>query len=486
MAFLTLLRIELTRSRIWLLFIVLIAAFAVTDMRLMLWGQFGGRTWFWIGGTAEQLTGVFPFGTAFAAWYAGRSRRNHLDEVDISTRWLGLGSHATALVAMVGVLILTVVGVFATVTFRIRQNSIDQLGDTPTGPYPWLQILVILTAFAAFIGWGYWLGYRMKSNLALLVAAFAMNFVLQLSRRLSFSPDSPSAIGALIPTRISYALAPYIGDRVYLPLAFWGIAWFAVVGLIPLLMLRERDVRQWNGKLQAAVVTVLVIVCATNVSAALKAAGSWHAEYRPLNCIERSGMSFCAPPGALSDSDLEIVAFEYDQLLPSWYPATHLPDRLSIPISGNQLPSNAVTMLNFQYPQERTSAGYTRAILYLIAGPGHIELRPTAAELVVVCAMLRDTGHNCGVPYPQDSSQSMPDANDAREAQELIAPFLSSGQQLTEAEAAQLESNLATLQALMQQKLDNFAALSSEEKTTWLENHWDQLRSGNMTLDDLP
>lgn len=486
MAFLTLLRIELMRSWVWLLIVAMFAAFAVTDIRFMLWGSFGGRSWFWIGGAAEQLAGVFPFGVAFAAWYAGRSRRNQLEEIDSSNRWLGLGSHAVALVAMISVLAGIVVAVFAAVTVRIWQSSIYETDSAPSGPYPWLQILVILTAFAAFITWGYWFGYRVRSPLAPVIAALIMNWILQLSRRLTFSVDSLSSLGAIIPTRISYELAPYIGDRVYVPLALWGIAWFVVLGVIPILLLRKWGLRRRNGVLQTSIVAILTIVCVFNVSTELRAARSWHADYRPLACVEQSGMRFCAPPGAMPDSDLETIAHYYDDILPAWFPATHLPDQLSIPISGDQLPSNAVPMVSFQHSQERNSFGYMRAILHLIAGPGQLALEPTAAELVVACAMLLDTGHGCGTPHPEDSSQSMPNASDAVEGQMILEPFLQQGRQITEIETTRLEAEMGELQTQIQQKLDNFMALSGEEKASWLDENWDRLSSGELTLDDMP
>lgn len=239
MDFLTLLRIELKRSRVWLLVAVLLAAFLVTDMRKLLVGPGGGVTWYWIGGSAAALTGTFPFGVAFASWYAGRARRNQLKEIERSNRWLGLGSHAPALLSMIMVLVVTVVPVFAVVSRRIWLRSIDQTGGPPPGPYPWLQIVVILFAFAAFMVWGYWLGDRLGSVLAPIASAAAMLLLLQIPRKASTLDDPISPIGAIIPTWISHEMAPYIGDHVYLPLAGWGIAWFSLLGLIPILLLRK-------------------------------------------------------------------------------------------------------------------------------------------------------------------------------------------------------------------------------------------------------
>jgi hypothetical protein len=383
-------------------------------------------------------------------------------------------------------MIVTVVSLFVFVSLRIRQNSITEMGEPPAGQYPWLQIVVILVAFVAFMLWGYWLGYRIKSVLIPIVSAGAMLLRLQVPRQTLLEADSVSPFGAIIPTQINHVMAPFIGDRVYMPLAAWGIAWFFLLGLIPLLMLRKWGVQKKQSKMQVAVVSVLAVVCAVNVTNALESAGSWHAEYRTATCIEQSGIEYCAPPGALSITDLEAVAAHYASLTPDWFPVNRLPSTIMPVVNGDQLPADAVSMVPFQHTQERNSSGFMRALLYLIAGAGVVDVQPNAAQLVVACAMLLDSGYDCGPTYPVADFQTVPDASQSVEGQEILAEHLEPGIQPSEKEAQLLTSELGALQSLTQQKLDTFMALSDEEKIAWLDANWDRLSSGELVLEDMP
>src|SRR5699024_6568193 len=128
----------------WYLVLVVLASLFLTDMRRFFDNSYAGSSWYWIGGAAGTLTAALPFGVAFATWYAGRARRNRLQEAEVSMRWFGLGSHLASLATLIVVLIFTVLPVFGYVSIRTWQNSNVVTGSPPDGPYPWLQIAVIL------------------------------------------------------------------------------------------------------------------------------------------------------------------------------------------------------------------------------------------------------------------------------------------------------------------------------------------------------
>lgn len=187
-------------------------------------------------------------------------------------------------------------------------------------------------------------------------------------------------------------------------------------------------------------------------------------------------------------TDLEQVAYYYyDSLIPDWLPSDQVPEILMPVVNFDQLPQDAVSMVPFEQSQTRNASGFMQAMLLVIAGPGVVTVQqPNATQMVVACAMLLSARQDCGPTYPVADFQHVPNASSSAEGYEILAPFSDPGSQPSEEDVQQLESALGDLQSLTQHKLDTFMALPPDEKAAWLEGNWDQLSSGELTLDDMP
>lgn len=488
MEFLALLRISFRRSHLLLLALLAIGAILLTDLGdiVLPWRPGPGTTWYWIGGTGTYLMAMFPFLLFYSCWYGGISHRNNTEESEQNCNRFIAGAHAVRIVTLLASLMFIAIVIYAWISARIVRHSINVSGSLPEGTYPWQPVLVMILALAAAAIWSYWLGYRFSSVLVPLVAAAGAFLLIQLPREISEPGKPVSPLAAVIPTRLTREMAPYIGDDVYPKLFLWATGWFVVAAVAGILVIVSRKDRRSISGIAMWFALLLAMVCGANTMSAFSSAGDWHAENRKLNCVERSNLQFCGPPNLATIEDMNQVADVYEQLVPVWFPQNLMPTRFIIVIDMGQLPSDAVAMSQFQYQTARNPTEYLKATTNIVSSRGEVLKPLTLPQLVVGCAMLMSMDLDCGPSYPASDYQYVPNAQSSAEGQALIKPFMEAGNHATAEDEQELNSNLEVLQNQTQEKLDNFMALSDAQKTAWLEANWDRLSSGELTLDEMP
>lgn len=343
----------------------------------------------------------------------------------------------------------------------------------------------------AFATIGYLLG-RLIPNLFVPVLAAAIVFLLfQLPSMLRPQHQPTFWLDSIVPTKLTQAMAPYIGDQVD-PRFFWSsLAWFFSLVAVVVSILSLWRIRKVIPVVLLAASLIASSVSAVAVVRAYDASGSWHANHRGEICIEHTGILFCSPPAAMGENDLQATAAAYDELIPAWLPSNLLPEKFAVAINGNQLPTDTTEMV----PLNRGGADRTwmemNVWIAIVSGVTTQLSTPTAAQFVIACVMLRAVGHDCGPSYPNTSFQKIPDLSQSREGQAAISVIVPSGPNSiitppSAEEQAKLEQDMTTLQQTGETKLDDFLALSDADKAAWLTANWGRLHAGDLTLEDLP
>ncbi len=487
--------IDWRRGGGWLVLTVIILAAIVTDLRYVIWDTSRegtiAPTWWRLTAVGTVIVGTYPLIAAYGAWLGSRSGRNRALEMEGLPRRFFIGSAAPSMTGMaiwVGGATLLVYLAAATYTaLRARHVS----GEMPAGSVPWQSSLVILAAMLAFATIGYLLG-RLIPNLFVPVLAAAIVFLLfQLPSMLRPQHQPTFWLDSIVPTKLTQAMAPYIGDQVD-PRLFWSsLAWFFSLVAVVVSILSLWRIRKVIPVVLLAASLIASSVSAVAVVRAYDASGSWHANHRGEICIEHTGILFCSPPAAMGENDLQATAAAYDELIPAWLPSNLLPEKFAVAINGNQLPTDTTEMV----PLNRGGADRTwmemNVWIAIVSGVTTQLSTPTAAQFVIACVMLRAVGHDCGPSYPNTTFQKIPDLSQSREGQAAISVIVPSGPNSiitppSAEEQAKLEQDMTTLQQTGETKLDDFLALSDADKAAWLTANWGRLHAGDLTLEDLP
>ncbi|MGI8406836.1 MAG: hypothetical protein ACR2OE_19085 [Thermomicrobiales bacterium] len=359
-------------------------------------------------------------------------------------------------------------------------------GSAPIGSIPWQGALVIIVALIATACWGYLLGVILPRMMTPLLAAGLIYLVFQIP--LTFPEWRWTRL--VIPYDIAHEMAPYINDAVYPRLLGVATLWFASLAALPvaILFLRMRRSLSW-----LALFTVLLIITAISgwqVNATAIQAPQWHANNRDQNCIVVESIEFCAPLTTLSRGDLQENATLLLALFPNWFPTSVLPERFSLPIDGGHLPAGDAPMRNTISSPRREISEVGALMTILSNQVASHDMVPTAAQATIACVLLRANGKVCNPAIPNPQVRDLPDAGNTQESitiyNDIVGEQPGPGSQLTTKEQQQIGIAKDGLQTKMSAKADAFAALPDDEKTTWIEAHWERLHSGELTLDELP
>lgn len=495
MVFLRSFWIDARRGGGWLVLAVVIVAVLVTDLRYAIWDRSrdgtGTPTWWRITAVGTVIVGTYPLIAAYGAWLGSRAGRNKALEMEGLPRRFFIGSAAPSMSAMAiwvgGATALVYLAAATSVIVRARQVS----GTEPIGSVPWQSSLVILTAMLAFACVGYLLG-RLIPNLFIPVLAAAIVFALFQLPSMLRPPFQPTFwLDSIVPIKLTQAMAPYIGDQVY-PRLFWtSLAWFLSIIAVTICTLAL-----WRIRKTVPVVLLVASLVAAGISAvatvrAYDASGAWHAAHRGVACIEDTGILFCAPPAAMSDNDLHATAAAYDALIPAWFPRALLPEQFAVAIQGNQIAPGATEMVPLNRTGPDASWMEMNAWIAIVSGVSPQIAAPTAAQLVIACAMLRANDRDCGPSYPDATYQKVPNMSQSREGQAILQPIIPAnpGAPATPPSPdveAKVNQDMTALQQTGEAKLNDFLTLSDTDKAAWLTANWDRLHAGDLTLEDLP
>lgn len=490
MAFLRCLWTDCRRGGGWLILVVLVIAALVTDLRYVIWDTAregtGAPTWFRLTAVGTVIVGTYPLVAAYGAWLGSRAGRARTLELEGAPRRYFIGSAAPSLTAIwlwVGGATALIYLAAATYTI-LRARHVN--GRLPQGVVPWQSGLVIIAAMVATASIGYLLGRLIPNVFVPVLAAAGVFFIFQLPSMFRGQFAHSSWLESIIPTNLTVAMAPYIGDHVY-PRLFWtSLAWFLCLIAVVVSALAMWRIRKGLPALLVVASLALSTVAAVSVVRAYEHAGAWHAANRGMLCIEHTGIMFCSPPAAMSESDLQNVAEQYDTLIPTWFPRELLPKKFAVAISGNQVPPDAVAMADLIHRGPDDADVHLDAWVMILSGTSKQQAPPDAAQLVTACALLRATNHDCGSSYPDATYQLVPNMSQSREGQTLLSSILTPGKQPTAEQQQQLEQGMTALQNAGKAKLDSFLALPDSKKVDWLKANWDRLRAGDLTLEDLP
>jgi hypothetical protein len=306
LSFLRLLRIELRRSAMpWLL--PLIAALFWFDSYRPSTGQpplYVLRT-FWNMGQGHTIIDFGPFVAGVAAWMGSRDGRRRTADLVTGTarpRWVSqLATWAgTAIWAVAAYL------VFTGVMFAVYASQGAQ------GQPPWWWVAVGATAVAAFSAAGFAVGVLWPSRFAAPLAAFGGFLAMMMSSQTGFHDNTGWAL--ILPTNSngnfqpdSGLLYPWLPD---LPIARIMLLAGIVVAALGLLGLRARGDGPWTLRVAAAVTVAGLAAAGTAVglasTARLSADGiaipSLHdaASDRPFGytprCGDAAGVPVCVNP----------------------------------------------------------------------------------------------------------------------------------------------------------------------------------------------
>jgi len=362
-------------------------------------------------------------------------------------------------------------------------------GTMPAGTVPWQSGIVILAAMIAVASIGYLLGRLIPNLFVPVLAAAGVFFLFQLPSMVGGERPTYSSLDAIIPTNLTQAMAPYIGDQVY-PRLFWtSLAWFLSLVAVVVCVLALWRVRKAVPIALLAGSLAIAATAALSVVRAYDASGEWHAANRGVICVEHTGVRFCAPPAAMTDDELRATATAYDALVPAWFPRDLLPETFSLVIAGDQLPPGTTEMIVLQQSQADRTWMEINAWTAIITGRSSQLALPSATQLVVACAMIRAKEHDCGTSFPDPAYQRVPDMSQTREGQAMLEAVFPTDPRATppsDADIAELEIDLSALQRTAGARIDAFLALPDPEKASWLSAHWERLRSGDLTLEDVP
>jgi hypothetical protein len=359
-------------------------------------------------------------------------------------------------------------------------------GQLPEGVVPWQSGLVIIAAMLATASIGYLLGRLIRNLFVPVLAAAGVFALFQLPDMVRGQFEASTRLDSIIPTNLTVAMAPYIGDHVY-PRLFWtSLIWFLSLVAVVVSVLALWRIRKTVPAVLVAASLAISAAAAVSVVRAYDHAGAWHAANRGMTCIEQNSILFCAPPAALDENDLRSIAAQYDELISKWFPRDLLPRKFALPISGNQMPPDAVALANFAMSGPDEATLRLDAWVTIVSGASMQMAPPGAAQLVIACALLRASNHDCGPSYPDATFQLVPNMSMSREGQDAIAAIIQPDTQPTAAEEASLEKEMTALQQTGAAKLNAFLALPDNEKASWLSSNWDRLKAGDLKLEDLP
>ncbi len=427
---------------------------------------------------AWTFAALGPIGAAWGSWLAGRERRARTETLIASTPTRPLVRDARALVVPVLGSLLAYIGIAA---FVLGRTAIQTAWGQPV----WPIVIYAGSVIAAYTIVGTIAGLLVPARVTSLVVGIG----LFLFTTLSFTYlDTQSAYRYLAPFRWvgdphAYDDVLFYGDRSGGQLLIaYALALGAVLATIAVLLFAR--VGRKGGMLVGLAAAIVLV---PSIDAAITPIGS-PATYRIAALADVD----VAPRGPVEDPTLvcagDVVetcvhkAFEGD--VPAV--AARVEEVLAPVIGLSGVPTRFEQRADV--PSDGTVARFTAtwswsdpvgaiddvivSTLFVADGHSASSDRPkaqTPAQIAIALGLVRHAG-GAGMMPVDISGYEFP-GGDGRP---------------NESEVEAWREDLQGIQAAISTAADRFSALPPEEQRAWLEAHWDSLRSGELTLEDLP
>jgi hypothetical protein len=398
-----------------------------------------------------------PLGAAFAVWAVGRSRRRGMDSQEES---LPGPSGTSALITTIAVSLWMVaahVALFLYLAVPAWRSA------TWGGPdYPSLFASAIAIVACVAIG-----SLISKFGRSVILAPVTMVALFALMVYVSDMDADPKS-ARLLPVEFFDSPGFSIDYRMQLTDVLWFSLWLAavtgVIGGIALL-LRSRSIPRLAT---VAVATVLAATSATQVIAEDDGQGRYETIDADPVCETTSGIEVCVHPAY--SVLLDDIVGSVNRILPQFAGLDGVPTRIvqqeqRLAVGIEDQPGIGVLHLGGLNSVDRSVANlfaHVTSDAVLLGDPFGLN----ASQCVVGAALIAELGEpECivhGVVL-----ESTPDRPES-------GPF--------RLDSAEIESWTDR----MQEKVDSFTALSREAQRAWLVANWDDLRAGNLTLEDIP
>jgi hypothetical protein len=485
-----LLRVELRRSAMPWILLLIAALFWFDSYRpsTATAPLYPLRT-FWNMGQGHTIIDFGPFVAGVAAWMGSRDGRRGLADLVTTTarpRWAAQLATwaATAIWAVAAYL------VFVGVMFAMYA------GQGVTGTPPWWWVAVGATAVAAFTAAGFAVGAYWPSRFAAPVAAFGGFLAMAMSSQTGFPAQSGWAL--ILPTNSNGNFSQTDAGIFYrwlpdLPIArIMFLAGIAVAAL-GLTGLPSRAGGRWLRGATAVVTLAGVALAGTAVGLASTgqpvahgmvipalhdAANDAPIAYTPA-CGSAAGVPVCLNPAYgrwLPDvtAALTPVIAEVAGLPGAPARATQVADAFS---SGNSGPPQAITLSGHQ-PVLRMSLGMLNmpGLCGFCSGPMTNKQFAGQMRLLFARAFL-GAGNGPGSPVQQAVQEAL--------LRDVGIPFAAQ-YQLAASTPGGTESGLEPTSGPIYSAARRLAALPATARDAWLAAHLAALRSGRLTLKELP
>jgi hypothetical protein len=398
-----------------------------------------------------------PLGAGFAVWAVGRSRRRGTDSQEES---LPGPSGTSALITTIAVALWLVAAHFALFLYLAIPGWRSATWGGPDYPSLFASALAIVACVA--IG-----SLISRFGRSVILAPVTMVALFALMIYVSDMDADPKS-ARLLP--VEFFDNPGFSVEYRMPTGdvLWFSAWLAaaacVIGGIGLL-LRSRSIPRL---VTVAIATVVAATSASQVIAVDDGPGAYETIEADPVCEMTSGIDVCVHP-AFSVLLDDVVA-SVNRILPQFAGLDGLPTRIvqqeqQLTVGLEDQPGIGVIHLGGLNSVDRSVAdlfAHVTSDAVLLGDPFGLN----ASQCVVGTVLTAELGEpECivhGVVL-----ESMPDRTEP-------GPF--------RVDSAKMESWTDR----MREKVDSFAALLPDEQHAWLTANWDDLRAGNLTLEDLP
>ena len=420
---------------------------------------------------------IGPVSAGFSAWLAASGQRNSA-EVELATPVAlpGWVIDASRLLAAIYWSLLGYLVVLAAISGWGAWHA--------TWGGPWLDLwLAAGCAIVASVAGGFVVGRFWRSRLAPLIAA-VLAFVVP---SLALQPVEPLSVQSVAMWRVEHLWTT----------SGWSVApamtvfWLAVAALCVAVWLALR-----HPTMLARIVVIAAVAVAIGTGALATrsfdsaSAGQGQREGQaptlrqtiPMHCTTVHATDVCVHQAWRGVED-DIMA-DLDPALRLFGGLPGVPDRF---IQYNDYAAWDVPFSYFQYrsPAWDGPSAYLQVIdaVFPVAGPGIAPQAPgrfTAAQLVILTAINPDRASHAG------SANAPLDVMPGDVAVSSVPRELVDDQASLGLASMGSDSPGAAMNADMRSAADRFAALPLEEQRAWLETNWDRLRSGELTLEELP
>jgi hypothetical protein len=404
-----------------------------------------------------------PLGAAFAVWAVGRSRRRGMDDQEESLPGPAGTSALMTTIAVAGWMVAAHLALFLYLAVPAWRSATWGGPDVPS-------LLASALAIVACVAIGSLISRFGRSVIlapVTMVALFALMVYIS-------DMDSDPQSARLLPVEFFDDPGFSIEYRTPLGDVLWFSAWLAaaacVIGGIALL-LRSRSLPRL---ITVAVATVLAATSASQVIAESGGRGDYEMVDAVPVCEMASGINVCLHPAfsVLLDDVVDAV----NRVLPQFAGLSGVPTTI--------------------YQQEE----HLREGIEQEPGAGVIHVWGSGSvERSVADLFARVTSDSglMGSPHDLNASQCVigavltstlgePDCIRHGFVSDSVSVFETSGSGQMRIDQPEEFAELESWSDRMQEKVDSFSALTPEARQAWLIANWDDLRSGNLTLEDIP